>query len=94
MSRMIASWATMSSFSNNVMLAGHCRVGDYVIIGGGAGVHQYVRIGDHAFIGAMSGIANDVIPYGMAVGDNRAGQLSGLEYHRSQAAWLQSRAGA
>jgi UDP-N-acetylglucosamine acyltransferase len=65
-------------FSNNVMLAGHCVVGDYVIIGGGAGVHQYVRIGDHAFIGAMSGIGNDVIPFGMAVGDNRAASLSGL----------------
>ena len=65
-------------FSNNVMLAGHCHVGDFVIIGGGAGVHQFVRIGHHAFIGAMSGIANDVIPYGMAVGDNRQASLSGL----------------
>jgi UDP-N-acetylglucosamine acyltransferase len=65
-------------FSNNVMLAGHCKVEDFVIIGGGAGVHQFVRIGHHAFIGAMSGIANDVIPYGMAVGENRAAQLSGL----------------
>jgi UDP-N-acetylglucosamine acyltransferase len=65
-------------FSNNVMLAGHCRVGDYVIIGGGAGVHQFVRIGDHAFIAAMSGIANDVIPYGMAVTDHRQAHLNGL----------------
>lgn len=65
-------------FSNNVMLAGHCRVGDYVIIGGGAGVHQFVRLGDHAFVGAMSGVGNDVIPYGMAVGDNRAASLAGL----------------
>jgi UDP-N-acetylglucosamine acyltransferase len=65
-------------FSNNVMLAGHCRVGDYVILGGGSGVHQFVRLGDHAFVGAMSGVGSDVIPYGMAVGDNRAAQLSGL----------------
>jgi UDP-N-acetylglucosamine acyltransferase len=65
-------------FSNNVMLAGHCHVGDYVIIGGGAGVHQFVRIGHHAFIGAMSGVANDVIPYGMAVTENRQAHLSGL----------------
>ncbi|MCA0401515.1 MAG: acyl-ACP--UDP-N-acetylglucosamine O-acyltransferase [Proteobacteria bacterium] len=65
-------------FSNNVMLAGHCRVGDYVIIGGGAGVHQFVRIGDHAFVGAMSGVGNDIIPYGMAVGEQRAAHLSGL----------------
>ena len=62
--------------SNNVMLAGHCRVGNQVIIGGGAGVHQFVRIGQHAFIGGLAGVENDVIPYGMALG-NRA-YLAGL----------------
>lgn len=65
-------------FSNNVMLAGHCHVGDFAIIGGGAGVHQFVRIGHHAFVAAMSGVGNDVIPYGMAVTDNRQAHLSGL----------------
>src|SRR6478736_6229445 len=30
-------------FSNNVMLAGHCTVGDYAIIGGGAAVIQFAR---------------------------------------------------
>ena len=63
-------------FSNNVMLVGHCTVGDYAIIGGGAGVHQFVRVGHHAFIGGLAGVENDVIPYGMALG-NRAG-LAGL----------------
>lgn len=63
-------------FSNNVMLAGHCVIGDFAIIGGGAGVHQFVRVGQHAFIGGMSAIENDVIPYGMAIG-NRA-HLAGL----------------
>jgi len=63
-------------FSNNVMLAGHCRVDDYVIIGGGAAVIQYTHVGEHAFIGGMSGVENDLIPYGMAVG-NRA-RLNGL----------------
>lgn len=63
-------------FSNNVMLAGHCTIQDFVIIGGGAGVHQFVRVGQHAFIGGMSAIENDVIPYGMAIG-NRA-HLAGL----------------
>ena len=32
-------------FSNNVMLAGHCTVGDFAILGGGAGVHQFARVG-------------------------------------------------
>jgi UDP-N-acetylglucosamine acyltransferase len=63
-------------FSNNVMLAGHCTVGDYVIVGGGAAIIQYARVGHHAFVGGMSGLENDLIPYGMALG-NRA-YLSGL----------------
>lgn len=63
-------------FSNNVMLAGHCTVGDFVIIGGGAAVIQFARVGAHSFLGGMSGLENDLIPYGMALG-NRA-HLSGL----------------
>ncbi len=43
---------------------------------GGAAVHQFCRIGAHAFIGGLSGVENDVIPYGIALG-NRA-HLAGL----------------
>ena len=46
------------------------------IIGGGAAAIQFARIGAHAFVGGMSGLENDLIPYGMALG-NRA-HLSGL----------------
>jgi UDP-N-acetylglucosamine acyltransferase len=63
-------------FSNNVMLAGHCTVGDYAILGGGAAVIQFARVGPHSFLGGMSALENDLIPYGMAMG-NRA-HLSGL----------------
>jgi UDP-N-acetylglucosamine acyltransferase len=63
-------------FSNNVMLAGHCSIGDFAILGGGAAVIQFARVGAHAFLGGMSGLENDLIPYGMALG-NRA-HLSGL----------------
>lgn len=62
--------------SNNVMLAGHTSIGEYVIMGGGSAVHQFVRVGPHAFIGGLAGVENDVIPYGMALG-NRA-ELAGL----------------
>jgi UDP-N-acetylglucosamine acyltransferase len=62
--------------SNNVMLAGHLTVGDYAGIGGGAAVIQFTRVGAHSFLGGMSGLENDLIPYGMAFG-NRA-HLSGL----------------
>jgi UDP-N-acetylglucosamine acyltransferase len=62
--------------SNNVMLAGHVTVGPHAILGGGAAVIQFSRVGAHAFLGGMSGLENDLIPYGMALG-NRA-HLSGL----------------
>jgi UDP-N-acetylglucosamine acyltransferase len=61
---------------NNVMMAGHCTVENHVIVSGGSAAHQYVRIGEHAFVGGLSGVENDVIPYGMVVG-NRA-SLNGL----------------
>jgi Acyl-[acyl carrier protein]--UDP-N-acetylglucosamine O-acyltransferase len=35
-------------------------------------VHQFARIGRHAFVGGMTGIAQDLPPYMMAVG-SRAG---------------------
>jgi len=63
-------------FSNNVMLAGHCTIGNFAIVGGGAAIIQFARVGSHAFVGGMSGLENDLIPYGMAIG-NRA-YLSGL----------------
>jgi len=62
--------------SNNVMLAGHCTIGDFAIISGGAAAHQHVRIGAHAFIGGLAGVENDVIPYGIALGNRAA--LAGL----------------
>jgi len=62
--------------SNSVMLAGHVKLGNHVIVGGGAGIHQFCRIGDNAFIGGLAGVENDVIPFGMALG-NRA-YLGGL----------------
>lgn len=62
--------------SNAVLLAGHVKVEDRAIIGGGAAVHQFSRIGRHAFIGGLSGAAYDVIPYGMLNGN--PGTLEGL----------------
>lgn len=64
------------TFANNVMIGGHVTIGDNVIIGGGGAVHQFCTIGNNAFIGGLTGIAHDVIPYGLATG-SRA-HLSGL----------------
>ena len=52
-------------FSNNSTLAGHVEVGDWVIISGFAGVHQFCRIGAHAFLGMGVLISGDVPPYTM-----------------------------
>lgn len=55
--------------ANNTVLGGHVTVEDNVVIGGMAAVHPKVKIGRNAIIGGMSGIANDVIPYGNAKND-------------------------
>ena len=55
--------------ANNATLGGHVTVGDYAVIGGLAAVHQFVRIGAFAVIGGMSGVENDVIPYGRVKGE-------------------------
>ena len=62
--------------SNNVMLGGHCQIGDFAILSGGSAAHQFVRIGAHAFVGGVTGVENDIIPFAIALG-NRA-ELAGL----------------
>jgi UDP-N-acetylglucosamine acyltransferase len=62
--------------ANNATLGGHVVVGDYAYLGGLCAVHQFVRIGPHAMIGGLSGVENDVIPYGLVMGDRA--RLSGL----------------
>ena len=62
--------------ANNATLGGHVAVGEWAILGGLSAVHQFVRIGPHAMIGGMSGVEQDVIPYGSVIG-NRA-RLAGL----------------
>ncbi len=54
--------------SNAVSLAGHVLIEEHASIGGMTGVHQYVRIGKGAFLGAMSGLGQDLPPYMLAAG--------------------------
>ena len=56
-------------FSNNATLAGHVEVGDYVILSGFAGIHQFCRIGSHAFIGMGALVNGDVPPYLMVAAE-------------------------
>ena len=56
-------------FSNNATLAGHVEIGDYAILSGFAGVHQFCRIGAHAFVGMNCMVNGDVPPFVMMAAD-------------------------
>ena len=55
--------------ANNATLAGHVHVGDWVILGGLTGVHQFVKIGAHAMAGFASRVAQDVPPFMLIEGN-------------------------
>ncbi|HUR39860.1 MAG TPA: acyl-ACP--UDP-N-acetylglucosamine O-acyltransferase [Verrucomicrobiae bacterium] len=55
--------------ANNVLLAGHVTIDDWVILGGASGVHQFCRIGEGAFSGGGSIILGSVPPYVMVQGN-------------------------
>lgn len=56
-------------FSNNATLAGHVAIGDWVIVSGFAGAHQFCRVGAHAFLGKGVLVSGDVPPFTMVAGD-------------------------
>jgi len=68
--------------ANNATLAGHVHIGDWAVVGGLTGVHQFVHVGAHAMIGFQGHVAQDVAPY-MTVDGNplatRAVNLTGLK---------------
>ena len=55
--------------ANNATLAGHVQVGDWAIVGGLSGVHQFCKIGAHVMTGFQSHVSQDVPPY-MTVAGN------------------------
>ncbi|MDH2326210.1 acyl-ACP--UDP-N-acetylglucosamine O-acyltransferase [Cereibacter sp. SYSU M97828] len=62
--------------ANQAAVAGHCILGDDVIVGGLSGIHQWVRVGRGAIIGAVTMVTNDVLPHGLVQGPR--GELDGL----------------
>ena len=50
-------------FANHATLAGHVEVGDWAILGGFVGVHQFVKVGAHVMAGISSVVTQDVPPY-------------------------------
>ena len=60
---------------NKVLLAGHVCVEDFVTIGGGAGVHQFVRIGERAMVRGGARVPMDVPPFALT---DDAGRIAGV----------------
>lgn len=58
--------------ANCATLGGHVQLGDWVIMGGFAGIHQFCKVGAHAFIANNAAVTRDVPPYIMAVGQPAA----------------------
>lgn len=55
--------------ANNATLAGHVQIGDWAIIGGLTGVHQFVKVGAHVMAGFASHISQDVPPFMLVDGN-------------------------
>ncbi len=66
-------------FANEAQLAGHVTIGDWVILGGKTGVHQFVKIGAHAMTGGGTILVQDIPPYVMASGHPCAARTVNVE---------------
>ncbi|MGL1833762.1 acyl-ACP--UDP-N-acetylglucosamine O-acyltransferase [Rhodocyclaceae bacterium SMB388] len=56
-------------FANNATLAGHVHIGDWAILGGFTGVHQFVRVGAHSFCGVGTVLLQDLPPFVTVAGN-------------------------
>ena len=56
----VGSHVTMA---NHVLLGGHVIVEDFVGCGGLTAVHHFVTIGKYAFLGGMTRVTRDAVPY-------------------------------
>ena len=56
-------------FANHATLAGHVEIGDWAILGGFVGVHQFVKVGAHVMAGIASVVTQDVPPFVIIAGN-------------------------
>jgi UDP-N-acetylglucosamine acyltransferase len=71
-----ASVGRRVTMANKSALSGFCSVGDDAVIGGMAGLHQFVRVGALCMIGGLTKVVKDVPPYLTA--DGRPAVIYGL----------------
>jgi UDP-N-acetylglucosamine acyltransferase len=58
-----------TTFANSTQLAGHVEVGDWAVLGGFTGVHQFCKIGAHVMTAVGTVVLQDIPPYVMAAGN-------------------------
>lgn len=66
-------------FSNNASLAGHVHIGDSVILGGFAAIHQFCKVGAHSFVGMNTSLTQDVPPFVIVSGNPAAARGVNVE---------------
>ncbi len=54
--------------ANCTALAGHVELGDWVILSGYSGIHQFCKVGAHAFLANNAAVTRDVPPFVMVAG--------------------------
>ena len=54
--------------SNCTALAGHVELGDWVILSGYAGIHQFCKVGAHSFLANNAAVTRDVPPFLLVAG--------------------------
>lgn len=64
-------------FSNYSALAGHVEIGDWTILSGYSGVHQFCKVGIHAFIGMGCLVGSDVPPF-VTMANDQHGRPRGI----------------
>lgn len=66
--------------ANSSNIAGHVVIGDWAILGGFSGVHQFCHIGAHAFLGIRSHVTQDILPFVLfAEGTPRSINVEGIK---------------
>ena len=69
--------------ANNCLIAGHVEVGNRVFLGGGTGVHQFVRVGDYCLTQGNSGLTKDLPPYVVSHQINQFGGINSVGLRRA-----------
>lgn len=61
---------------NGATIGGLVEIGDYATLGGLAAVQQRLRVGAYSFVGGLTGVNSEIIPFAIAIGDRA--ELGGL----------------